>query len=99
LEEGMEETLNLKRLGLAFLFHRSFSNTNCIENLNSQLGKYPHKVKRWMYSEQRYRWVASRLLEVESKMRKVANYKQLKIMKEKIKKKSPKYQRKATNEC
>jgi len=78
----------LKRLGLAFLFHRSFSTTNCIENLNSQLGKYLHKVKRWMYSEQRNRWVASGLLEVESKMRKVANYKQLKVMKEKIKKKS-----------
>lgn len=86
LEEGMEETLTLKRLGLAFLFHRSFSTTNCIENLNSQLGKYLHKVKRWMYSEQRYRWVASGLLEIESRMRKVANYKQLKVMKEKIKK-------------
>ncbi|MEM0938978.1 MAG: transposase, partial [Bacteroidota bacterium] len=42
LEEGLEETLTLKRLGLGWLFHRSFSTTNCIENLNAQLNKYLH---------------------------------------------------------
>jgi len=85
LEEGMEETLTIQRLQLHFNFHRSFSTTNCIENVNSQLGKYIRNVKRWTNSDQRYRWVVSGLLEVEQKMRKVSNYKMLKKMKQAIK--------------
>ncbi|MEW6609942.1 MAG: transposase, partial [bacterium] len=71
LEEGLEETLTLHRLELHELFSRSFSTTNCIENLNSQLNKYIGKVKNWKTSTQRYRWIASALLEIEGRMRKV----------------------------
>ena len=85
LEEGFEETLTLKRLKLSFLFHRSFNTTNCIENLNAQLVKYTHKVKPCMNSEQRHRWVISGLMEVETRMRKIANYKHLHQMKQKLK--------------
>jgi transposase-like protein len=77
LEEGLEETLTLQRLGLLRTFGPSFSTTNCIENLNSQLSKYTRKVKRWMNSEQRYRWVISALLEIEKQMNKVQYYRQL----------------------
>lgn len=84
LEEGMEETLTIQRLGLHFYFQRSFCTTNCIENVNSQLGKYIRNVKRWTNSDQRYRWIVSGLLEVEQKMRKVSNYKMLKKMKQAI---------------
>jgi len=84
LNEGLEETLTLKRLGLFFYFHRSFATTNCIENLNSQLAKYTRKVKRWMTSDQRYRWVVCGMLEAETRMRKVSNYKMLSKMKEKL---------------
>ena len=86
LEDGLEETLTLHRLELHELFSKSFSTTNCIENLNSQLTKYIGKVKHWKTSQQRYRWIASALLEVEKKMRRVNNYKQLYIMKEKVQK-------------
>lgn len=84
LEEGMEQTLTLHRLGLHDQFSTSFSTTNCIENLNSQLSKYIGKVKYWKNSSQRYRWVASALLEIEMRMRKVKNYKNLKIMQQRI---------------
>lgn len=77
LKEGLEETLTLHRLGLTVDFKRSFSTTNAIENLNSQLGKYIRNVKRWTNSEQRYRWVASALFEIEQRMRRVNNYKKL----------------------
>ena len=46
VEEGLEEVLTLHRLGLVEWFGRSFSTTNCIENLNSQLRKYTGRVKR-----------------------------------------------------
>ncbi|MEM0939064.1 MAG: hypothetical protein AAGI25_04640, partial [Bacteroidota bacterium] len=74
----------LKRLGLGWLFHRSFSTTNCIENLNAQLNKYLHNVKRWRHSQQRYRWVTAALLEIQTNMRKVVNYKHLQTMREKL---------------
>jgi len=85
LEEGLEETLSLHRLGLIDTFRRSFSTTNCIENLNSLVGKYLNKVKHWKSSHQRYRWIACGLLESEQRMRKIHNYKKLYILKEKIK--------------
>lgn len=84
LQEGLEETLTLHQLGLVDLFSRSFSTTNCLENLNSQLDKYIGKVKHWKTSDQRYRWVASGLIEIEKRMRKVNNYKKLYLLREKI---------------
>jgi len=80
LAEGLEETLTLQRLGLNELFGKSFSTTNIIENLNSQLGRYLRNVKRWQSSDQRYRWVACALLEIELRMRKVSNYRHLDVM-------------------
>lgn len=82
LEEGLEETLTLHRLGLTEDFKRSFSTTNAIENLNSQIGKYLRNVKKWTNSEQRYRWVASALFEIEKRMRRVDNYKKLHKMRD-----------------
>jgi len=80
LEEGFEETLTLHRLGLNDLFGKSFSTTNIIENLNSQMSRYLRNVKWWQSSDQRYRWVACALLEIESRMHKVNNYKKLDLM-------------------
>jgi len=80
LLEGLEETLTLQRLKLIQTFGPSFSTTNCIENLNSQLVKYTGKVKRWMDSEQRYRWVISGLLQIEQQMKKVKSCRQLHLL-------------------
>jgi len=85
MEEGMEETLTLHRLGLIEGFRKSFSTTNCIENLNSQMEKYLMKVKHWKTSSQKYRWIGSGLLDVETRMRRVDNYTKLSIMRNKIK--------------
>jgi len=55
MAKGLEETLTLHRLGLIVDFRRSFTTTNCIENLNSQIEKHLKKVKYWKTSTQRYR--------------------------------------------
>jgi putative transposase len=86
LEEGLEEILTLHRLGLNEDFSKSFATTNCIENLNSQIGKYLNKVKSWKNSKERYRWIAAALLEIEMKMRKVNNFRKLDKMQKAIKK-------------
>ena len=85
LEEGLEDILTLHRLGLNVDFSKSFATTNCIENLNSQIGKYLKKVKYWKNSKERYRWIAAALLEIELKMRKVNNFRILNQMQKTIK--------------
>jgi len=84
LEEGLEETLTLHRLGLDEEFGRSFATTNCIENVNSLMEKHIGKVKYWKNSDQRHRWVACALLEIEKRLRKVDNHKNLQQFKDKI---------------
>ena len=86
LKEGFDETLTLHRLGLITEFGRSFSTTNCIESINSLIEKYLKKVKYWQNSSQRHRWVACALLEIEQRMRKVNNYKNLSKMKSALRK-------------
>ena len=77
LMEGLEETLTLHRLGLFVELGKSLKTTNCIENLNSRLGKYLSRVKYWQTSDQRHRWVALALLEIEQRMRRISGYKAL----------------------
>jgi putative transposase len=77
INDGLEELLTLHRLELIDDFGKSFSTTNAIESLNSQLMKYIGKVKRWTNSDQRFRWVASALIEIEPRLRKVSNYRNI----------------------
>jgi transposase-like protein len=86
LEEGLEELLTLHKLDVNEDFSISFSTTNCIESLNSQLKKYVGRVTNWSSSDQRYRWVATALLKIETRMKKVDNFKQIKELKKAIQK-------------
>jgi hypothetical protein len=78
LEGGFGETLTLHRLGLFEMLGRIFKATNTLENVNSLLGIYTDRVDYWKTSEQRQRWVATALLEVEPRLRKVAGHQHLK---------------------
>ena len=86
LKEGLEETLTLQRLGVFDLLGKSLKTTNCIENLNSQLNKYTGRIKHWRSSDQRHRWVAAGLLEIEKKMRCIDNYKHLPLLRQALQK-------------
>jgi putative transposase len=80
VEEGLEETLTIHQLGLVEILGRGFTTTNLIENLNSQLAKYIRKVKRWINSDMRARWVAVALIEIEKKMRRVNRFEKLHLL-------------------
>jgi putative transposase len=84
LLEGIEEILTLHKLELSDDFSTSFNTTNCIESVNSQLKKHIGRVTRWSNSDQRYRWVATSLLIIEQRLRKVNNFANLKKMKTSI---------------
>ncbi len=77
LEEGIEETLALHRLGLMPRLKQSFRTTNCIESLNSMVAQLTKNVKRWTNSNQRRRWLATALLDIEPRLRRVKGYKSL----------------------
>jgi transposase-like protein len=85
LQEGLEETLTMHRLGLVEQLGRSFRTTNLIENLNSQLKKYIGRVKYWMNSDMRSRWMAISLLQIEKRMRRVNNYQRLSLLRAALK--------------
>jgi putative transposase len=74
LEEGLEETLTLHKLGVLEKLGESFKTTNCIENVNKQLATHTDRVDRWHHSDQRQRWVASALLLIEPRLRKVKGH-------------------------
>ncbi len=77
LDEGFEETLTVHRLGLFKELGRSFKTTNCIENLNSLIGNRTGKVDRWRNSEQKHRWLATAILDIEPRLRTVVGYRHL----------------------
>ena len=77
LEEGLEDTLTLHRLGLFKELGESFKTTNCLENLNSLVGQRTDKVDHWKNAEQKHRWLATTLLDIEPRLRKVRGHRQL----------------------
>ncbi|BFU92557.1 MAG: hypothetical protein NTAFB01_37990 [Nitrospira sp.] len=77
LDEGLEETLTLHRLGVFGGLGLSLKTTNCLESLNAQLGQLTDKVDRWRTSDQKHRWVASALLAIEPRLRRIKGYRHL----------------------
>ena len=77
LDEGLEETLTLHRLGLFKELGRSFKTTNCIENLNALIWQRTDKVDCWRNADQKHRWLSTALLDIEPRLRKVSGYRAL----------------------
>ncbi len=71
LDEGFEETLTLHRLGVFEELATSFKTTNCIENINSLVEQHTAKVDHWVNSDQKQRWLAVSLLDIEPRLRRV----------------------------
>ncbi len=71
LDEGFEETLTLHRLGVFPTLGISLKTTNGLESLNALVGPYTDTVDRWRTSDQKQRWVAAALLEIEPRLRRI----------------------------
>jgi len=80
LDEGVEETLTLHRLGLFGSLGISLKTTNCLESLLSQVGTYTQRVDRWRSSDQKQRWVARALLTIEPGLRRIKGYRHLPLL-------------------
>ena len=80
LEEGMEETLTINRLGLPPQLRRLFSSTNIIESCFSRAGDLCRGVKRWRDGNMAQRWAGTVLLEAETRFRRIQAYGQLPLL-------------------
>ncbi len=84
LEEGLEETLTLHRLGVGDMLRRSLATTNPIESCLSTVERVARNVKRWRAGDQPMRWTATGLLEAQKKFRKVKGFRQLQALHRRI---------------
>ncbi len=74
LEEGLEETLTVTRLGLHESLVRTFSSTNLIESCFARTQSWTSRVKRWRDAKMVLRWGAAALLFAEKGFRRVRGY-------------------------
>ena len=77
LDEGIEETLTLHRLGVFKELGRSLKTTNCLESIMSMVEGRCGKVSYWRNSSQKHRWLAAALLEIEPRLRRIHGYRYL----------------------
>lgn len=77
LDEGFEETLTLHRLGLFALIGRSLKTTNILESVNAQAEERCGRVDSWKNSNQKERWLASALLDIEPRLRRLLGHRHL----------------------
>ncbi len=86
LEEGFEETLTLHRLGLFGILGESLKTTNCIESINSMIENQCSKVDYWKNSSQKQRWLASAIIGIEPRLRRIKGFRELQKLREALKK-------------
>jgi putative transposase len=84
LEEGLEETLTVHRLGVGTLLRRTLASTHPIESCLSTGGRVARNVKRWRAGDHALRWTATGLLEAERKFRRVKGFRELEILQRKL---------------
>src|SRR6202521_4297903 len=84
LEEGLEETLTVHRLGVGTLLRQTLASSNPIESCLSTVERVARNVKRWRAGDHALRWTATGLLEAEKKFRRVKGYRELKILQRKL---------------
>jgi len=84
LEEGLEETLTVHRLGVGTLLRQTLASSNPIESCLSTVERVARNVKRWRAGDHALRWTATGLLEAEKKFRKVKGFRELELLQRKL---------------
>jgi putative transposase len=77
LEEGLEETLTVVRLGVPELLRKTLATTNPIESAFSVAESVTRRVKRWRDGDMRQRWCVAGLVDAESRFNRIKGHKHL----------------------
>lgn len=78
--EGIDDMFTIAKLGLHNHLGRSFCTTNIIESVNSGVARFTRHITRWTTTDQRLRWTALALMEMEPTWNKVPNFKRLPML-------------------
>lgn len=71
LEEGLDETISVKRLRLSPKLERQLSTTNAIENLMGSVRRLSRRVKRWRDGKMIVRWTVAAVADAATRFRRV----------------------------
>jgi putative transposase len=71
VREGLEETLTVRRLGVAATLARTLRSTNAIESMISVCREHAGNVKRWRDGQMALRWCAAGMIEAGKQFRRV----------------------------
>ena len=82
LDEGLEETLTLHRLGVFRELGTSLKTTNALESIHARVESRIAKVDHWKNSEQKQRWLATAFLDLEPRLRRIRNFRALPVLRE-----------------
>lgn len=82
LDEGVEETLTLHRLGLFSELGVSLKTTNILESIHARVEDRTARVDHWRNSEQKQRWLATALLDLEPRLHRIKNYRSLPLLRD-----------------
>ncbi len=89
LDEGIEETLTLHRLGLFSELGVSLKTTNILESIHARVEDRTARVDHWRNSEQKQRWLATALLDLEPRLHRIKNYRSLPLLRDALKRHVP----------
>lgn len=78
LEEGLEETITVVRLGISPQLRKTLATTNPIESAFSISATVTKRVKCWRDGDMRERWCVAGLLDAESRFRRIRGHRQMK---------------------
>ena len=85
LDEGLEETLTLHHLGLFSELGTSLKTTNILESIHARVEDRTARVDHWRNSEQKQRWLATALLDLEPRLRRIKSCRALPLLREVLK--------------
>jgi putative transposase len=71
LDEGLDETLSVKRLRLPRKLERQLSTTNAIENLMGSVRELARRVKRWRGGKMIVRWTVTAVADAATRFRRI----------------------------
>jgi len=71
LEEGLDETVSIKRLKLPKKLERQLSTTNAIENLMGSVRDLARRVKRWRGGKMIVRWTVTAVADAATRFRRI----------------------------
>jgi transposase-like protein len=95
LDAGLEETLTLHRLGVFAELGRRFKTTNGLESINAAIEQRVGKVDHWKTSQQKQRWLATALLDIEPRLNRISGHRYLGALRRALQQRTEKSQRKA----